>query len=364
MASLPDGALTKRLLIDVSHSIERYALAGDPGEPTLVIAMFQRLSYFMREVEVYRRIAERGAVTIVGIAGDHPPALPAGIAHVLLDPAEPLAGEWSVTVLSPSGGATLVAADLETVHGDATTLEAGRQFDGGWSFLREHAYFEVLRLRDELARRLHPETVADLDAVLRATSSTRGRPEEERTNAAMHLLTHRLATELRSGAGLRRRLDDTPGLRDDRDSRSGLRTGSFLRSWLAGSSSGTLPLGLLLLRVHDLLQVRHDLGARAELAAMRLIGERLQAQLAGPDRAVVLGDTDFLLLLPSRGAAEIEHIHRGVLHDFDSAESRFPYIRLHASAVGTVTRERPLPLSSLVQAVADSRRDRLALVRG
>ena len=362
MASLPDGALTKRLLIDVSHSIEQYALAGGPDEPTLVIAMFQRLSYFMREVEVYRQIAERGAITIVGIAEDYPPSLPTGIAHVLLDPAEPLAGEWSVTVLCPRGGSTLVAIDLETVNPESPTLESGRQFDGGWSFLREHAYYEALRLRDELRDRLHPETMEDIDEVLRATTRAPGRRDENRTNASMHLLTRRLAVELNTAAEVQHRWEKVSDLWEDRDSRTGLRTGSFMQRWLAGAATGTLPMGLLLLRVHNLDEVRRDLGDGAELAALRLIGERLQAQLDGADRAVVLSETDFLLLLPSRGEAEIERIYRSLLNDFENATNRFPYVPLHASAVGTVTRLRPLPLPSLVQALTQTQGDSLALV--
>jgi DICT domain-containing protein/GGDEF domain-containing protein len=362
MASLPDGVLTKRLLVDVSHAIERYALAAEhASEPTLVIAMFQRLSYFMREVEVYRRIADSGAVTVVGIAEDYPPALPAGISHVLLDPGEPLAHEWSVTVLSPSGGATLVATDLETVTDAAATLEAGRQFDGGWSFLREHAYVEALRLRDEFEGRLDPAILHEVEDVLRTTAARPGRREEDRTNASMHLLTRRLARELTTGARLRHQLETGPAA-TDRDSRSGLRTDAFLDRWMRNSATGTLPLGLLLLRVPDLRAVRRDLGVRAELAAARLVGDRLSGHLRGPDRAVVLGDTDFLMLLPSRGTAEIASIHRNLLHDLDDVEWRYPYVPLHASAVATVTRERPLPLPDLVRAVSASEQDELALV--
>lgn len=361
MARLPVGTLTKQLLVDVSHSIEQFALAHGPNQPMLVIAMFQKLSYLMREVEVYRRIAECGALTIVAIAEDYPPALPPGITHVLLDRNEALAHEWSVTVLSADAGATLVAADLETVLPAAPTLEAGRQFDGGWSFLREDAFREARRLRDELSGRMLPRTVHAFDGLLSATARTPGDGAERRPNSSLHLLTRRLSTVLNTSAELRRSLDELP-FGPDREFRSGLRDGSFLRRWLAGSTTGTLPLGLLLLRVHDLGQLRQSMGVRAEQAALRLVGDRLQRQLAGAERAVILSDTDFLLVLPARDPTAMHQLHQAVLDDLDHAETRFPYIRLSASAVATVTRQRPLPLNDLSRAVAEAHDDRLALV--
>jgi DICT domain-containing protein len=130
---------SKRLLVEISHAIERFALAAPMDEPLIVIAMFQKLSYFEREAAIYRDIAGRRAVTVVGLAENFPPRLPPDVRHCLLDPADPLAREWSVTVLGPRGGATLIAVDQETVDVTAQTLEEGRSFRGRWSFRREHA---------------------------------------------------------------------------------------------------------------------------------------------------------------------------------------------------------------------------------
>jgi hypothetical protein len=124
----------KRMLVEISHTIERFALAAEPGSPLVVIAMFQKLSYFAREVDVYREIAARDAVTVVGLAEDFPPELPPGVRHALLGATDPLAREWSVTVLGPKGGATLVAVDQESLDPHARTIEEGRRFRGSWSF--------------------------------------------------------------------------------------------------------------------------------------------------------------------------------------------------------------------------------------
>ncbi len=48
---------TKRSLVAVSHAIERAVLAAPHAEPTIVLALFQRMEYFERERAVYERIA-------------------------------------------------------------------------------------------------------------------------------------------------------------------------------------------------------------------------------------------------------------------------------------------------------------------
>src|SRR3954451_14766651 len=72
MDSVGAGTFGKPLLVELSHMIEQFALAAEPGVPTVVIAMFQRLAYFSREAQVYREIAARGAVPVVGMVDDAP----------------------------------------------------------------------------------------------------------------------------------------------------------------------------------------------------------------------------------------------------------------------------------------------------
>ena len=83
----------KRILVELSHAIEQFALAAEPGDPLLVISLFQKASYFGREIEVYREISGRGAVTLIGLAEQLPPELPAGVRHQLFDEDDPLARE-------------------------------------------------------------------------------------------------------------------------------------------------------------------------------------------------------------------------------------------------------------------------------
>jgi GGDEF domain-containing protein len=357
---------TKRTLVAVSHAIERFALAGGADRPTAVIALFQRMSYFEREVEVYRRIAAEAAVTLVGVVEDLPPALPPGIGHALLRRDEPLAHEWSVTVLSPRSGATLVARDRETVGADAPTLEAGREFEAGWSFRREDAYREVVRLRGALRERVAGSAVAALDDVLRQVVAAPGQPGEERADAALRHLAGVL-DEANAGAGaLVRERDQVPvPAHPEWDQVTGLRNERYLRRWLAGAADGVLPLGLLLLQVRDLPEIRAQHGTAAAIAAMQLVAGVVRRHLGAADRAVGLGNDSVLLVLPSARAPELERLHEGIAADVEQeGKSQYPFVPLRTSAVATVTRERPLPTESLVEAAWRVEPRQVALLAG
>ncbi len=346
------SALTKRLLVTISHAIEQFAVgSARADEPVVVIAMFQKLSYFEREVEMYRRIAARASVTVIGLVEDLPPALPAGISHVLLSADEELATEWSVTVLTPHSGATVVALDTESVDPDTVSLEGGRLFAGRWSFRREDAYQEAMRLRTTLAGRLPEAESRRLDDTLRRLVSGRGWLDEARPEAALTHLLGVLDGHDRARGRLRNQLDRQLDERHERDARSGLPTGRYLSRWLSGSGDGTLPLGLMLMRFHELDGIGQRYGQRAESAAIRTIGSSL-AQLATPtDRVVHLAPSDFLLLAPSQDPHTLLARHAEVAAVLAENETRFPFVPLPNSAAVTVTRRRPLPLPTLVDTV-------------
>lgn len=99
----------KRLLVALSHSIERAVMSGPIEYPTVVVALFQRLRFLDREREVYERMAQAGVIVVVGFvegAGHEPPR---GVHLVSLRADEPLAEEWSVVAVGPRAGAFLVA---------------------------------------------------------------------------------------------------------------------------------------------------------------------------------------------------------------------------------------------------------------
>ncbi len=205
--SPPDGApFGKRALVELSHAIERFAPAARPGAPLVVIAMFQRLSYLSRETDVYREIAARADVTLVGLVEDLPPQLP----HAVLATPEP--------------------------------------------------------------------------------------PEQDRWNVPLRFLADRLDSGIRERAGLR--LDASVVDPDERDPRTGLLTGAFLERWTAGLGGG-LPVGLVLLRMPGVADLRAQYGLRAELAALQGVTRSAGGLLGPVDRLVRLGPEDFVMVLPS-----------------------------------------------------------------
>ena len=331
----------KRILVEISHTIERFALSAPADEPLVVVAMFQKLSYFEREAAVYEEIAARGALVIVGLAEDIPPRLAPGVRHALIAASDPLAREWSVTVLGPRGGATLVAIDLESVGADGDSLEAARLFRGRWSFRRAEAYREIYRLRAELP--LLEQLGRRIDEHLHRVHAEPEPAEQDWREVPLRFTTDRIDQVLRERTELTRARDDV----HERDPRSGLYNGRFLARWVDGLGDGTLPVGLALLRIHGIPEVRSRYGLRAELAALRAVARTLQHRLDEGDRAVRLGPQDFLVVLPSRTPDEVRALADRMCHDLAGLDRSYPFVSLPATVTSTVTRHRPLPLDRL-----------------
>lgn len=344
------SVLSKRILVELSHAIEQFALAAEPDAPLVVIALFQKLSYFQRETSVYGEIAGRATVTVVGLTEDFPPTLPAGVRHALFDPQDPLAREWSVTVLGPSGGATLVAIDLESVEGDAPTLESGRQFRGHWSFRREDAYREVLRLRSQM--RLPPSTVAEIDAVLRTVVGTVEQPRQEWWDVPVRFLVDRMEGSIRGRDRARAELEVVAQGSSQRDPRTGLLTTAYLERWTRGLGEGTLPVGLLVLRLLDVDLVRAKYGMRVELTTLQTVARALRDLTVEADRVIQLDRGDFLVVVPGQRLDVVLDLGRRAAERVARMDEGYPFIALNAVTAATVTRGRPLPVGALLEEVA------------
>lgn len=343
--------LGKRTLVEVSHAIERFARAAEAGGPLLVVALFQRPAYLERELEVYGGIAERGAVTVVGAVGEAPPGLPAGVRHVRLDEAGPLGLEWSVTVLGPGGGATLVALDTESVDPQAHRLEDGRRFRGRWSFRRADAVREARRLRGELG--LDVATAERVDAVLAAVDAAPEPAGQGWWDAALHFLAERVEHTVTERSGVQAQLDAAVAAQDgvgERDPRTGLYTPAFLARWTAGLGGG-LPLGLVLLRVPGFAGVRERHGLRAEHAVVTGVTRSVQGLLTRGDRLVHLAPDDFLAVLPSWPAGHVHVLCDEVCARVARLDQQYPFVPLPARGAAVVTREPVLPVDRLVAQV-------------
>ncbi|ALG10555.1 DICT sensory domain-containing protein [Kibdelosporangium phytohabitans] len=338
------GLLTKRLLVIASHAVEQAALAHVGTDPMVVIAMFQRLPYFERESKVYANIAVRAAATVVGMADRTRPDLPPGVTPVLLRKNEDLTREWSVAVLSPSFGAAVIAQDLEDVDPQRTRLEAARLFHGRWGLRRDEAYAEVVRLRDALGDRLPPVVRHKIDETLASVSEPASVVVEQCTEAAFRRLVGAIDRQTEKSSAI---LEDTA--RDhgiDRDPDTGLHTPSMLASWL-GPSTDTVPLGLIMLKVHPLTDPHEQHDVRAVIHTGQNIAELLRAELRPVDRAIRLTESDFLLIKPAASedmlAASTTRIREGV----SDLTSMYPFVPMTCTSTWMLTRRRPLPLDTM-----------------
>ncbi|RDI23134.1 sensor domain-containing diguanylate cyclase [Lentzea flaviverrucosa] len=339
------GLLTKRTLVIASHAVEQAAVTGDGTEPLIAIAMFQRLPYFERESEVYRRIAALAEVTVVGMVAGQRPDLPAGITPVLLHQDEELAAEWSVVVLSPRFGASVVATDLGEMDLNGTSLESARLFHGRWGFRREEAYAEAVRLRDALGDRLPPDVRRRLNAVLTNVVEAPATEVERRAEAMLLHLTSGMARARDRVERLTQRHADERA--DARDPWTGLHTSQSLESWLGTDRADTVELGLVLVRIPDLDEVESVHGSSAAVHTENNIADVLRRDLRPVDRAVRLSRKEFLLVLPAVPAQQVLAVADSVRTALASLDETYPHITVRAEVkIGSTTR-RPLPLDEV-----------------
>ncbi|MEJ8281323.1 GGDEF domain-containing protein [Pseudonocardia spirodelae] len=335
------------MLDALGHAAAEFALAPSRDRPMAVVGMAQRAEYLTPLLDTWSQLAALcGDGAVVATAGPPPDGLPAGLGHVRLTDGEDAAREWSVTVLTPRSGTTVVAHDLEAVDGAARSLERGRLFRARWSFRHVDAHSELLRLRHQLGPRLGARHTGGLDEVLSRVVPIPGTATDHRYDAAADALARYLSEERRRADTAQHRLDDLePGA--ERDPRSGLRTRAFLDRWLAGSAPGTLPLGLVLLRVHGLGSVTRRHGFRAETSVLRGVARLLEGHTGSAGRPVRVGREEFLLVLPGSDVGSLAVGARRLCESVAGLSAAFPFVPTPCHAVITRTRHRPLPLDAM-----------------
>lgn len=135
----PPRRSRKALLVEISKHLEREAMTS--GESTVVLATFQDASFFTPTTS--RRYATLAAnAAFVGALGEGMPPEPLpGIRGCVLEPTDPLVGEWDIVVVGPHFAVTLVARDL----GDSGP-DRDRRFEFVLSHQRELAIKVALAL--------------------------------------------------------------------------------------------------------------------------------------------------------------------------------------------------------------------------
>lgn len=356
--------VSKRLLVALSHSLERAVMSGPIDAPTVVVALFQRLAFFDRERAVYERMAAAGVTVVVAYVADAPHEPPRGVHTVLLHPEEPLTDEWSVVAVGPRAGAFLVATDQHRFDASEREPESARQFTGRWGYSFTQAAAELARLRFALGDRLPPPLRRAVDLLLAqsmpaggAPATSAGSPGEMWATASLY---HMLDDMLTSRAGhqeLREQLADAHAAAAARtaaavDPESGLTAPDFLQRWAAPTDAATVPLGLALFDIGGLADdaVRSD--PRASYHAAHHVAAALTQPLGPVDAAVRLSTRAFLVVVPGASDRHLGTVCDQIGEQLELASHGYPDVSLRARTATMVTRVRPLPVRDLQEALA------------
>jgi DICT domain-containing protein/GGDEF domain-containing protein len=355
--------LSKRLLVDISHAVEKAVMSGRIEQPTVVIALFQRLVHFDRERAVYERMAEAGVTVIVGFVSGEAPEPPRGVDVVALAPDEPMADEWTVVALGPHAGAFLVATDQHAHDPAERAVEMGRVFDGRWGFSRTQAASELARLRFALGTRLDPALARTVDELLARTMPTGGEqagsagsPGEMWATTSLYHMIDRMRDAHAGTRELRDQLADAhdaagTGASVATDPASGLPTAEFLDRWAPRGGPGALQVGLALFEIAGF-----DDPACQDARAAYHVGHRVAAALSEPlgpvDVAVRLDRNTFAVVVPAASSRHLAELADRIAEGLELASEGHPGVALDARIATTTTRARPLPIGELREALA------------
>ncbi len=360
-ASRPER-LSKRLLVDISHAVEKAVMAGRIEPPTVVVALFQRLTHFDRERAVYERMAEAGITVVVGFVTGEAHEAPRGVDVVELTPDEPMADEWTVVALGPHAGAFLVATDQHAYDPSDRAVELSRVFDGRWGFSRTQAASELARLRFALGPRLEPAVARTIDELLAATmpaggqqAGSAGSPGEMWATTSLYHMIDRMRDAHAGTRELRDQLADAHDAAGTRatvttDPASGLPTGEFLDRWTPRGGPGALQVGVALFDVPAF-----DHPALDDPRAAYHAGHRFAAALTEPlgpvDVAVRLDRRTFVVVVPAASPRHLAELVDRIAEGLDLASGGYPGVALGARVATTTTRGRPLPVVDLYAAL-------------
>jgi DICT domain-containing protein len=350
--------LSKRLLVDVSHAVEKAVMAGSVEPPTVVVALFQQLPYFDRERAVYEAMAAAGVTAVVGFVAGEAHEAPTGVPVVELDPAEALADEWTVVALGPRAGAFLVATDQHSYDPADPAVEPSRVFDGRWGFSRAQAANELARLRFALGTRLAPEVLRTIDDLLARSmpaggdaAGSAGSPGEMWATTSLYHMIDRMRDAHAGTRELREQIADAHAAAGARavagtDAASGLPDAGFLDHWTPRGGPGALQVGVALFDIPAFTSE-----ALAPARAAYHAGHRVAAALTEPlgpvDVAVRLDVRTFVVLVPGASAVHLNDLADRIGEGLAFASEGHPGVALTARVATTTTRDRPLPIDDL-----------------
>jgi len=167
------GVYYKNTLIALCHALEDSILTAN-GAP-LVITAFQQGKWYLQEAERYFQLAQASQQVVIMAApntgfAEHPTSQLSNVDLVALDPADPVAQEWHLIILSPSFTAMVLCQELSASdYGQAGQPKADleRKFYGFWTF-EANLVQEAVELAIAHLGRYNPELQQKLKAQVQA----------------------------------------------------------------------------------------------------------------------------------------------------------------------------------------------------
>ncbi|MBE9127837.1 MULTISPECIES: DICT sensory domain-containing protein [unclassified Coleofasciculus] len=134
------GVYYKNTLVSLCHALEDFIL--ESGGKPLTIAAFQRGKWYLQEAERYSQLAEKSSQVAIMAAPDtgfaeHSTSQLKNVSLVSLDPADPVAQEWHLIIMSETYTAMVLCQELsESDYGVKGVPESDRdrKFYGFWTF--------------------------------------------------------------------------------------------------------------------------------------------------------------------------------------------------------------------------------------
>ncbi len=296
----------KRSLGHASAAIEAVAAAAPEG--AILLALIQHASYFPALSERYELLAAAGATVIVVCVGEHAPCK--GVHEVRLNPTDPLASSWAVTLLTPNFGSYLTAEDLVTFDPLQPDIETGREFAASWGFDRSKAADVTEFYIDRLESEIDPDVLEQIRLRIKQSRTQELSAAEQALAVATSVILERVIRVEQTLASTLSALD-VESQAASRDPLTQLLNRRGFDRWarIPEPAGVTLPsVGIILIDLDDFKAVNDQMG--------HLVGDRLLQQIAQSlrdgtrPRDIVCrwGGDEFLVACPGAELEELSEI--------------------------------------------------------
>jgi DICT domain-containing protein len=178
------GVYYKNTLVALCHALEDFILESN-GAP-LMITAFQRGKWYLQEAERYSQLAQKASQVVIMAAPDagfaeHPTSQQSNVALVSLEPADPVAQEWHLIILSETYTAMVLCQELSASdYGSKGVPENDleRKFYGFWTFEPELVR-ETVELAIAHIGRYNPDLQQRLTAQVEKIAAASGTKERD-----------------------------------------------------------------------------------------------------------------------------------------------------------------------------------------